>query len=122
MSEQLLLDEHYSPSIAARLRARGHDVLAVLDLSALRGQADRIAFAWAAETRSRVVTENIQDFRPLMLDAYATGRPVADLLLVPPRRFPRGSGLRSDAIVIALDDWFARAAQSPRPPEDWLST
>lgn len=117
MTEALLLDEHYSEDIAQTLRDKGHDVLAVVALPELRGGSDETVYRFATENNRRVVTENIKDFRPLLLAKPAddTG---ASLLLVPPRRFPRGSGKRQAAIVAALDKWLA---QLDRPPEDWLS-
>ena len=120
VSESLLLDEHYSDAIAAQLRAAGHDVVAVVDNSQLRAQPDAEIFRHAAASGSRIVTENIKDFRPLLQHAYATGDPVARLLLVPPTRFPRGAGRRTTEIVTAVSNWLATAAVANRPDEDWL--
>lgn len=118
---QLLLDEHYAEAIAAALRATGHDVVAAVSDAELRGASDPELFRHAAETSRRIVTENVKDFRPLLLEAIAAGFPVAPLLLVPPRRFPRGRGDRTAAIVTALRAWLGRPDAARRPVEDWLT-
>lgn len=121
MSEKLLLDEHCSDAIAARLRAAGHDVLAVVADPELRAQSDQEVFRRAAASGRRIVTENIKDFRPLLQQAYADGDPTARLLLVPPDRFPRGTGRRSGTIVAALSEWLRASHNAARPEEDWLA-
>ncbi len=121
VTELLLLDEHYSDAIAAQLRAAGHDVLAVVADPELRAQPDDEVFRRAAASGRRIVTENIKDFRPLLQQAYADGDPVARLLLVPPGRFPRGSGRRNAAIVAVLTEWFSASGHAVRPDEDWLA-
>ena len=120
MSPRLLLDEHYANEIAERLRAQGYDVVSVVGDSELRAQPDLEFFRWAVATGRRIVTENIKDFRPLLLRAYSTGEPPACLLLVSPRRFPRGQGNRTNTIVEALAEWLSRPDASERPDEDWL--
>ncbi len=121
MTARLLLDEHYSEEIAAALRALGHDVVAVVSEPDLRAASDAAVFRWAAESSRRIVTENIKDFRPLLMRTVAHGDPAAaTLLLVPPRRFPRGRGDRSAAIVSALHRWLTRSDVDERPDEDWL--
>ncbi|MEU1836616.1 DUF5615 family PIN-like protein [Micromonospora chersina] len=46
----LLLDEMYPPALASRLRDRGHDVLAALDLEVgLSSRSDEDVLAWAAD-------------------------------------------------------------------------
>ncbi|WP_164465315.1 DUF5615 family PIN-like protein [Phytoactinopolyspora halophila] len=121
MSAWLLLDEHYAADIAERLRADGHDVLAVVDDVELRAQTDAELFRWTAGQRRRIVTENIKDFRPLLMQAYTTGDRLAPLLLVSPRRFPRGSASRTEATVTALSTWLNRPDAATRPDEDWLA-
>jgi hypothetical protein len=121
VNEKLLLDEHYSDAIAARLRAAGHDVLAVVADPELRAQSDVEVFRRAAASGRRIVTENIKDFRPLLQQAYADGDPVARLLLVPPGCFPRGAGRRSSTIAAALGEWFNASHDAARPEEDWLA-
>jgi hypothetical protein len=117
---RLLLDEHYSEAIASQLRHDGYDVVAVVADPDLRAQPDDEIFRRASTSGRRVVTENIKDFRPLLQQAYASGDPVAPLLLVPPGRFPRGTGGRAEAISAALLRWLAAADVEDRPDEDWL--
>nr|WP_274636478.1 DUF5615 family PIN-like protein [Microbacterium bovistercoris] len=120
MTERLLLDEHYSQAIAAALRVRGHDVVAVVTDPDLRGADDPAIFRSAAQSGRRIVTENIKDFRPLLLAALDAGDLAAALLLVPPRRFPRGSASRTGAIIGAIEAWMSPAGDGDRPVEDWL--
>jgi len=120
VSVRLLLDEHYSEEIASRLRDAGHDVIAVVVDPDLRAQPDEEIFRRAAAGGRRVVTENVKDFRPLLQRAYASGDPVAELLLVPPGRFPRGSGRRTKVISSALLTWLTSSDVVNRPDEDWL--
>ena len=119
MTARLLLDERYSESIAAALRQHGHDVVAVVSQADLRGAPDADVFRWAAVSGYRVVTENIKDVRPLLADALAVDGPAAPLLLVPPRRFPRGRGDRAAVIVSALERWLTSRAAAASV-EDWL--
>lgn len=121
MTTRLILDEHYSATIAQALREVGHDVIAAVASDELRGVSDPELYRHATETGRRVVTENIKDFRPLLLAATASGTPGAALLLVPPRRFPRGRGDRNATIVAAINAWLVQPDADPRPVEDWLT-
>jgi hypothetical protein len=59
----VLLDEMYPPALAKRLRDKGYDVLAVLDVEVgLASRSDDDVLAWAARNNRCVVTENIRDF------------------------------------------------------------
>lgn len=120
MTVRLLLDEHYSEDIAHALRELGHDVVSAVADPELRGATDLELFQHATAVGRRIVTENIKDFRPLLLQAIPD-QPAAPLLLVPPRRFPRGRGDRTAVIVAALNAWLSRADAGRRPPEDWLT-
>lgn len=119
MSVALLLDEMHAPVVAAALRDRGHDVLAVADQDDLRALTDEELFRWAAEYDRRIVTENVKDFAPLLRRADELGQRAARLLFTSSRTFPR---TRRDPgpLIDALDAWL-RAAQAIEPPvEDWL--
>lgn len=120
MSVRLQLDEHYSESVAAQLRAAGYDVVAVVADAEPRAQPDEEIFRRAAAAGRRIVTENVKDFRPQLQRAHANGDPIAALLLVPATRFPRGSGRRSAAIKAGLLKWLSQTAVADRPDDDWL--
>jgi hypothetical protein len=99
---RLLLDEHYSPEIAAQLRERGHDVIAVGERPELRRLADEVQFAAAPQQRRAIVTENVGDFRPLLATAARAGSANYGLVCVSGRRFLR-SKKAIGAMVRALD-------------------
>lgn len=52
----------FSPAVAAELRGLGHDVIAVADQPELRSKSDE-----------EVLTENVKDFRPILLRALQGG-------------------------------------------------
>lgn len=108
--------------IAAALRDAGHDAVAAVAGPGQRGASDPELFQRAAADERRIVTENITGFRPLLLQAVTAGGPVAPFVLVPPRRFPRGRGDRTAAIVAALRVWLDRPDAGQRPLEDRLTS
>jgi hypothetical protein len=69
---KLLLDEMLSPSVAKQLRARGHDVEAVCG-SEHEELDDPAVLDVARAQRRAVVTNNVQDFRPLHVAAVEPG-------------------------------------------------
>jgi predicted nuclease of predicted toxin-antitoxin system len=53
----------YPPSLAQRLRDKGHDVVAVLDVAVgLASRSDDDVLAWAARNNRCVVTETVSDW------------------------------------------------------------
>ena len=81
----VLLDEMYPPSLAHKLRADGHDAVAVLDLEVgLASRSDADVLAWAARNDRCVITENVRDFSRL-----ASTTPHGGIILVSGQRFPR---------------------------------
>jgi hypothetical protein len=86
----VLLDEMYPPSLAQKLRAQGHDVVAALDVEVgLASKSDDDVLTWAARNNRCVVTENVRDFARL-----ASSLPHAGIIFVSSQRFPRtGRGL-----------------------------
>ncbi len=70
---RLVPDEMFSPALAATLRDLGHDVIAVAERSDLRAMTDGELFAWAASERRWLLTENVRDFRPILLHAVVAG-------------------------------------------------
>jgi predicted nuclease of predicted toxin-antitoxin system len=116
---RLLLDELFSPAIAAELRPLGHDVIAVVDRPDLRSKSDQDIFAWANTEKRWLLTENVKDFRPIMLQALPAGTPDCGLLFTSSRAFPR-SRKSPGSLIRALDAWLT-AGPPPAPvTESWL--
>lgn len=117
MTESLLLDEMHAPIVAVELRKRGHDVIAVADNAELRGMSDDELFRWAGVQHRRIVTENVKDFRPMLLRSAESDRNATAVLFTSSRTFPRS---RRDVgkLIHALDEWLRPGAA--HPVEDWL--
>lgn len=115
----LLLDEMFSPAIAAELRQRGHDVIAVADRPDLRAKSDEEIFAWASAERRWLLTENVKDFRPIMLRVMSAGSPGCGLLFTSSRTFPR-SRKNPGPLIKALHAWLTDGPPTPPTTESWL--
>ena len=100
---KLLLDEMWAPVIAAALRDRGHDVVAVAERHDLRGMPDAAIFEAALAEGRAIVTENVVDYRPLAADAMRAGRPHPALIFTSNRAYPRASRRTAGRLVTALD-------------------
>jgi hypothetical protein len=105
----------FSPIIATQLRDRAHDVVAVAADPQQRAMSDPELLAWAAEHGRRIVTENVRDFRPLVVDD-PTGPGV---LFTSSRTFPRDKR-RVGKLIAALDAWITTAATTDHSGEAWL--
>jgi hypothetical protein len=105
----------FSPVLAKQLGERNHDVAAVADNPQLRAMTDPELLAWASEEHRRIVTENVSDFRPLIIhDPTGPG-----VLFTSSRTFPRdkrGVG----RLIAALDAWITTATQVEQSVEVWL--
>ena len=118
MTESLLLDEHYPPTLARLLRQAGFDVVGVSENPALLGACDQDVYQAAIDQGRRVVTENVRDFRPLLALALGNGTPYAPLLLTTAKHHPR----RIDALgqlATALIAWLEKP-DPPKQAEEWL--
>jgi Domain of unknown function (DUF5615) len=113
----LLLDEMFSPRIAVELRRRGHDVIAVAADPQLRSMTDTELYTWATGERRRIVTENVKDFRRLLVQDSELAGP--GLLFTSVRTFPR-SRRAPGALIASLASWLNEPGDRVRPPEDWL--
>jgi predicted nuclease of predicted toxin-antitoxin system len=96
---RLLLDEQINPAVAAQLRARGHDVVAVHE-AGTRGASDEEQLAAATAQRRALVTYNIADFHALLVEWAHTGRIHWGIVFVSERSVPQRS---AGALVQALD-------------------
>ena len=115
----LLLDEMHAPAVAAALQNRGHDVIAVAENPELRALTDEDLLLYAAGESRRIVTENVKDFRRLLLRAEEAGQPTAGVLFTSSRTFPR-SRRNPGPLIDALHAWLMRPDVGERPIEDWL--
>ena len=115
----LVLDEMFSPAIAAALCDLGHDVVAVAERADLRSMTDDDLFAWSAADRRWLVTENVKDFRPIMLRALQAGGIAAGLLFTSSRVFPR-SRKNPGPLIDALHAWLLAGPPAPPLTEGWL--
>jgi predicted nuclease of predicted toxin-antitoxin system len=116
---RLLLDEMFSPAIAAELRALGHDAIAVADRPGLRSKSDEEVFAWASAEKQWLLTENVKDFRPIMLRALPAGPLDCGLLFTSSRAFPR-SRKNPGPLIRALHAWLDAGPPAPPATESWL--
>ena len=101
MSFPLLLDEMFSDTIAQQLRAKGHDVLAVVADPSMVSLPDDQILSRAAATGRALVTANIKDFMPLDAQYRAAEQAHAGLILVSARTFPQNRSYTT-AVTSAL--------------------
>ena len=118
---RLALDEMYPPMIAQALRDLGYDVVAVAEQADLRAMTDAQVFAWAAAQGRWLLTENVKDFRPLLLRAMQADTPTTGILFTSSRSLPR-SRKNPGPLITALHSCL-RSGPPPAPvTEDWLTT
>lgn len=106
---KLLLDEMFSPLIAAELRARGHDAVPITERDEWKALSDPDVVALALTERRAVVTANVRDFRPLHAELVAAGVEGHPGLVFVPASF-RLTRAATGQIVAALE---ARLAEYP---------
>lgn len=117
---RLALDEMSSPAIAQALRDLGYDVVAVAERADLRAMTDAEIFAWAAAQGRWLLTENVKDFRPLLLQAVQADTPTAGILFTSGRSFPR-SRKNPGPVISALHAWLSTGPPEAPITEDWLT-
>ena len=118
---RLALDEMFSPVIARALSESGYDVVAVAERADLRAMTDAEIFGWAAAEGRWLLTENVKDFRPLLLQALQAGTPATGISFTSSRSFPR-SRKNSGPLISALHAWLSRGPPQAPITEDWLTT
>jgi len=116
---ELALDEMFSPKIAEILRTRGRKVIAVAERVDLRAMTDDDLYTWAAAQRCWLLTENVKDFRPIMLRALQAGGATTGMLFTSSRTFPR-SRQNPGPLIEAIYAWLAKGPPAPPLTEDWL--
>jgi predicted nuclease of predicted toxin-antitoxin system len=118
-SVRLAMDEMFSPTIAASLRDQGDDVIAVAERGELRVMNDEEVFAWATSQRRWLLTENVMDFRLILLRALQADTPVTGILFTSSRSFPR-SRKNPGPLIQAIHAWMVSGPPQPPLTEDWL--
>jgi hypothetical protein len=116
---RVLLDEMFAPGLAAALADLGHGVVAVADRQDLRALTDDKIFAVACADGRWLVTENVKDFRPILLRAVQDGVVVTGILFTSSRTFPR-SRKNPGPLISALHQWLLAGPPEPPVTEDWL--
>ena len=105
---KLLLDEMHAPSVAALLRDRGHDAVAVKERADLIGLPDDDLLRAATADQRAVVTEDVKGFAVLHQRLSAAGQRHSGLIFTHPRRFPRSAGnhasVLADSLALFLDE------------------
>jgi hypothetical protein len=118
---KLVLDEMYTHAIAEQLRARGHDVYAVVERAELRALADADLFALAQTEQRAVVTEDIADLSVIADDYDQRGQAHHGLVLADPSHYPRASPGTIGRMVTALDRLLGEHPETPLTSRrDWL--
>lgn len=118
---RLLLDEHLDKIVAARLRSRSFDVVAVTEDKQLVGASDRHVLERAVQDRRAVATYNVRDFRILANERLLTEDHHFGLVLSDARRLPQGTryvGALIEALTQLLEERPADDALVDR--EIWL--
>ena len=87
--DALLLDEMFSPAIAAGIAARGIDCRAVVADSLLGALSDLEIFEAALLENRVIVTNNVPDFESLRRARDAVGGPIPGLIYTSDLTFPR---------------------------------
>jgi len=116
---KLLIDEMWTPEIAIRLRARGHDVEAVRERIDLATASDSVVFLTAQMEGRAIVTADIGDFRRIALQTFAAGGSHHGLLLAPESSIPRRVGRQVGPMVAILEP-ILRANRDLTDAEIWL--
>jgi len=93
--------------------------MAIVEQPDLRSKSDDEIFAWASAETRWLLTENVKDFRPIMLRALAAGTASRGLLFTSSRAFPRS---RKDpgVLIRALDAWLTAGPPATPVTESWL--
>ena len=107
---KLALDHHYSPTIATELRARGHDVIAVIE----RGwetEPDESLLALCAQDVRAFLTNNVGDFTVIARRWAVEGRQHSGLVLASDASMPRAR--RTIGRYVEALDALLRANPAP---------
>jgi len=114
---RLLLDEHIDPTLAERLRERGHDAIAVAERPELRGLPDDVLLDWSSAHGLAIATYDARGFLPTAVERLTTDRGIAGLVLISERTYasgPRGYGALLRALEAFMKQHAAKEALTDR--------
>jgi hypothetical protein len=117
--DALLLDEMFSPAIAAELTARGVDCRAVAADPLLRAHSDLEIFDTALLEGRVIVTNNVPDFESLRRARDAFGTEVPPVIYTSDPTFPRTKAY-VPRLVSALETAAANHAARSHGGVRWL--
>lgn len=104
---RLLLDEHFTFTIAEELRRRAIDAIAIQkERPELEGQGDDAVLRIATAERRVVVTNNVRDYAPLVEDFGLRGETHFGVIFTDDATFPRthaGGGLIVRALAAFVE-------------------
>lgn len=110
-----MLDEMFSPVVAAGLRNRDVDVYALTERPELRRLSDSDVLELATTESRMAVTFNVKDFQSLHQVWMNSGRTHRGLVLVTHRRFRRQSGAVGPLVTALAELVIEPRADLPRP-------
>lgn len=99
---KLALDNHYSRTIAAQLRERGHDVIAVIECG-WEAEDDEPLLELCVQEQRVLMSNNVADFTVIVRCWAAEGRRHPGLVFTSDASMPRGRGTIG-RFVEALDE------------------
>jgi predicted nuclease of predicted toxin-antitoxin system len=122
---KLVLDEMWSPAIAEQLRRRGHDAIAAQDQAhrpRYGGITDELLFERAQEDERAIVTDNVDDYLPLVADCEQRRVAHHGVVFCSSRQFDRSNPRIVGLMVEALDAFLRNeeAAATPFNGRHWL--
>lgn len=110
----------WSAEVARQLRERGHDVIAVVERSDLRGLPDATIFELADAEGRAIVTENARDFHQLAMSAIRSSTAYPGVVYTSNQRFPRGDSRTIGRVSQALEQLLTEGIDLSNR-EWWLS-
>lgn len=117
---KLLLDEMWTHVIAAQLRRRGHDVVAVVERADLAGKSDRDIFMAAQQEHRVLVTDNEDDFCPIVATELSRGHSHVGVIYAAHRRYSRHDNAIIGRMVTSLIKLLEEDADLSNQ-EHWLA-